>query len=53
MKTSIKALEVSIYWQKHVLQQSKDPVQKERCRAAIARLEAQLKQAKTTEETTA
>jgi len=45
MSTSIKALEVSIYWQKHVLQHSKDPKQKERCRAAITRLEAQLNQA--------
>jgi hypothetical protein len=49
MKTSIKALEVSIYWQKHVLEQSTDPKQKERCRAAIARLEALLNQALTLE----
>jgi TATA-binding protein-associated factor Taf7 len=49
MKTSIKALEVSIYWQKHVLEQSTDPKQKQRCRAAIARLEAQLNQALTLE----
>ena len=46
MKTSVKALEVSIYWQKHVLQQSTNPKQKERCRVAIARLEAQLNQLK-------
>ncbi len=42
MSTSIKALETSIYWQKHVLKQSTNLEQKERCRAAIARLEAQL-----------
>ena len=42
MITSIKALETSIYWQKHVLKQSTNLEQKERCRAAIARLEAQL-----------
>ena len=42
MSTSIKALETSIYWQKHVLKQSTNLEQKKRCRAAIARLEAQL-----------
>ena len=42
MSTSIKALETSIYWQKHVLKQSTNLEQKERCMAAIANLEAQL-----------
>ena len=42
MITSKKALETSIYWQKLVLKQSTNPKQKERCRVAIARLEAQL-----------
>jgi hypothetical protein len=42
MSTSIKALETSIYWQKHVLKQSTNLEQKKRCRAAIASLEAQL-----------
>lgn len=40
--TSQKTLENSIYWQKLVLAQSKDAKQKERCKAAIARLETQL-----------
>jgi len=44
--TSIKSLENSIYWQKYVINNSKDPIQKERCTAAVARLEAQLKQLK-------
>ena len=42
MSTSIKALETSIYWQKHVLKQSTNTKQKERCRVALAKLEAQL-----------
>jgi len=42
MSTSIKALEVSLYWQKHVLQHSKDNKQQSRCRVAISTLEAQL-----------
>jgi len=42
--TSAKTLENSIYWQKVVLKQSRDPKQIERCKAAIARLEAQLKE---------
>ena len=40
--TSLKVLENSIYWQNVVLKQSKDPVQKERCKAAIERLQAQI-----------
>ncbi len=42
--TSQKSLETSIYWQKVVFAQSKDPKQIERCRLAIAKLEAQLKE---------
>ena len=42
MSTSKKALETSIYWQKLVLKQSTNLEQKERCRAAIASLKAQL-----------
>jgi hypothetical protein len=41
--TTKKGLETSIYWQKIVLNQSKDPKQKERCKLAIAKLEEQLK----------
>jgi hypothetical protein len=41
--TSRKALEKSLYWQNVVFKQSKDPKQIERCRLAIAKLEAQLK----------
>jgi len=40
--TSIKTLENSIYWQNVVIKQSKDPKQKERCRLAIERLQAQI-----------
>ena len=40
--TSIKTLENSIYWQKHVIAQSKDPKQIARCKAAIERLQAQI-----------
>jgi hypothetical protein len=39
---SKKSLETSIYWQKVVFAQSRDPKQIERCRLAIAKLEAQL-----------
>ena len=35
----------SIYWQKQVIAQSRDPKQIERCKAAIAKLEQQLKKA--------
>jgi hypothetical protein len=40
--TTLKALETSLYWQRVVYQQSKDPKQKERVKAAIAKLEAQI-----------
>jgi len=46
--TSLKSLENSIFWQNYVLKQSKDPVQKQRCIAAIERLQAQIKQLKQT-----
>jgi hypothetical protein len=42
--TSPKVLENSIFWQKQVLKQSRDPKQIERCKAAIAKLEQQLKE---------
>jgi hypothetical protein len=44
--TTLKALETSLYWQKHVLAHSKDPKQKTRAQAAIARLQAQINQLK-------
>ena len=34
--------EKSIFWQQHVLQASRDPIQKARCKRAIERLEKQL-----------
>ena len=43
--TSPKVLENSIFWQKQVIAQSRDPKQIARCKAAIARLEQQLKEA--------
>lgn len=42
--TSLKALETSLFWQRHVLSQSRDPVQIERVKRAIAKLEAQIKE---------
>ena len=39
---SKKTIEQSIYWQRQVAAQSRDPAQVARCLAAIARLEAQL-----------
>jgi hypothetical protein len=42
--TNQKSLETSLYWQKLVFAQSRDPKQVERCRLAIAKLEAQLKE---------
>jgi len=41
--TSIKALENSIFWQKHVMANALNPAQKARAAAAIERLTAQLK----------
>jgi hypothetical protein len=43
LMTSRQALETSIYWQNWVLKESKDPKQKQRCIAAIEKLQAQLK----------
>jgi hypothetical protein len=42
--TSLKTLENSLFWQQHVLKQSRDPVQIERVKRAIASLEAQIKE---------
>jgi hypothetical protein len=44
--TSLKALETSLYWQKVVLKQSKDPKQKARVRLAIEKLTSQINQLK-------
>jgi hypothetical protein len=38
-----KTIEKSIFWQQQVIKQSRDPVQIARCKAAIARLQDQLK----------
>ena len=42
--TSLKVLENSLFWQKQVLKQSRDPVQIERVKRAIIKLEAQIKE---------
>jgi hypothetical protein len=42
--TSLKVLENSLFWQRHVLSQSRDPVQIERVKRAIVKLEAQIKE---------
>lgn len=42
MKTTRKALETSLYWQEHVLRESRDPTQKERARHAIEKLKQEL-----------
>jgi hypothetical protein len=39
---TLKALENSLYWQQVVYRDSKDPVQRERVKARIAKLEAQI-----------
>ena len=41
--TSIKTLENSIYWQKHVFANALNPAQKARAALAIEKLTAQLK----------
>jgi hypothetical protein len=38
-----KTIEKSIFWQQQIIKQSRDPVQIARCKAAIARLQDQLK----------
>jgi hypothetical protein len=40
-----ETIQNSIYWQKQVIKQSRDPKQIERCKAAIVKLEQQLKEA--------
>jgi hypothetical protein len=40
-----ETIQNSIYWQKQVIAQSRDPKQIERCKAAVAKLEQQLKEA--------
>ena len=40
--TTLKALETSLYWMQIVYQQSTDPTQRERVKARIARLQAQI-----------
>lgn len=42
--TSLKVLENSLFWQRHVLKQSRDPVQIERVKRAIVKLESQIKE---------
>jgi hypothetical protein len=42
MKSTRGAIETSLYWQRVVLNQSKDPNQKERAKKAIEKLEAEL-----------
>ena len=40
--TTLKALETSLYWMQVVYRDSKDPVQRERVKARIAKLEAEI-----------
>jgi hypothetical protein len=40
--TTLKALETSLYWMRVVYRDSKDPVQRERVKARIAQLEAEI-----------
>ena len=40
--TTLKALEDSLYWMNVVYKQSTDPTQRERVKARIAKLEAQI-----------
>jgi hypothetical protein len=40
--TTLKALEDSLYWMQVVYKQSTDPTQRERVKARIAKLEAQI-----------
>lgn len=40
--TTLKALETSLYWMRVVYRDSRDPTQRERVKARIARLEAQI-----------
>ena len=40
--TTLKALETSLYWMRVVYRDSKDPVQRERVKARIAKLKAEI-----------
>lgn len=40
--TTLKALETSLYWMQVVYRQSTDPTQRERVKARIAKLEAEI-----------
>ena len=40
--TTLKALETSLYWMNYVYKQTLDPVQRERVKARIAKLEAEI-----------
>jgi hypothetical protein len=40
--TTLKALENNLYWQQYTYRQSTDPVQRERVKARIAKLEAEI-----------
>ena len=40
--TTLKALETSLYWMQVVYRDSKDPAQRERVKARIAKLEAEI-----------
>ena len=40
--TTLKALEDSLYWMQVVYRESKDPTQRERVKARIAKLESQI-----------
>jgi len=40
--TTLKALETSLYWMRVVYRDSKDPAQRERVKARIAKLEAEI-----------
>jgi hypothetical protein len=42
IKSTLGAIGTSLYWQRVVLNQSKDPKQKERAKKAIERLEAEI-----------
>ena len=41
-----ETIERSIYWQRHVMDTTTDPTQRERCRRAIEQLTRQLEQVK-------
>ena len=49
-RNSIKVLENSIFWQEHVLKNSRDPKQKARCQEAILSLMQEIRDIKREEE---